>query len=119
MITTAQNKLKNDKYYPGNGLTDSKNLFGAEGRWLRFVSEFYQDSVADADVITLALGNTNFGTIMFDTIKDIFLNPTAKNWFPSRYHIDEVYLMADAAGIDENLMNMIWNSEKNMRQSKH
>ncbi|MBQ1931256.1 MAG: hypothetical protein II347_03835, partial [Lachnospiraceae bacterium] len=107
MVTNAQNGLKNDAYYPKNDLTDSKNLFGAEGRWLRFVSEFYQDSVADADVITLALGNTNFGTFMFDTIKDIFLNPTAKNWFPSRYHIKEVYLMAKRVGVDDEMMAMI------------
>ena len=84
MITTAQSRLNSDKYYPGDGLNQSRDLFGAEGRWLRFAAEFYQDSVKDADVITMSLGNTNFGTFMFDTIKDIFLNPNAKNWFPSR-----------------------------------
>ena len=57
MISTAKTKLAADDYYPKNGLNDSRDLFGAEGRWLRFVTEFCQDSVAEADVITLALGH--------------------------------------------------------------
>ena len=94
MINTAKQKLAANANYPNSGQWSSADidvLFnGVEGRWLRFAADFYQDSVADADVITLALGNTNFGTFMFDSIKEIFFNPNSPSTFPSRYHIDEV-----------------------------
>ena len=110
-VTTAQTKLAGNKNYPDSGQWSSSDidaLFdGVAGRWLRFVAEFYQDSVADADVITLALGNTNFGTFMFDSIKELFFDPNTPSGFPSRYHIGEVYLMAERANIDDELMAMI------------
>ena len=110
MISAAKQKLKNSDWLGDNQWSSANvdSLFnGVEGRWLRFAADFYQDSVADADVITLALGNTNFGTFMFDSIKELFFNPNTLSGFPSRYHIDEVYLMAERAGVDDELMTMI------------
>ena len=108
----AQTKLEGNVNYPGGDQWSSSDidaLFdGVSGRWLRFIAEFYQDSIADADVITLALGNTNFGTFMFDTIKELFLSSNVCE-FASSYHIGEVYLMAERAGIDDELMAMIKN----------
>jgi len=106
----AAAKLNNSDWLGDNQWSSSNidSLFGGvEGAWLEFAAEFYQESVADADVITLALGNTNFGTFMFDSIKEIFFNPNTPSGFPSRYHIGEVYLMAERAGIDDELMKMI------------
>jgi len=97
-ITIAQNAInnKNQPKYPDDE-ADIGEMAGYV--WLQVATEFYQDSVKNADVISLALGNTNFGTFMFQTIKEIIsgsdtLYSPRNNDFYSRYKIEDVYYVA-------------------------
>lgn len=82
--------------YPDENENDYLEM--GEQLWLQVATEFYQESVAEADVISLALGNTNFGTFMFQYMKEIIANKeysSRNNDFVGRYSIDDVYYVAN------------------------
>ena len=72
-VTNAVNGLAANENFPeynenrwANDVWDTNEDGGAAKigryRYLQIATEFYQESIKDADVITLAIGNTNFGT---------------------------------------------------------
>ena len=89
---------KSNPSYPEENAEDIGEMAGYV--WLQVATEFYQESVSDADIISLALGNTNFGTFMFQTIKEIISGSDTDfsprhNDFYSRYKIEDVYYIAE------------------------
>lgn len=69
-ITKAINGIKANPYYPEG--KDQTNEIGGY-KYLQIATEFYQESVKDADIISLAVGNTNFGTHMLSNIVDVIM----------------------------------------------
>ena len=72
--------------YEPNG----KNAELGRYRYLQIATEFYQESIKDADVISLALGNTNFGTYMLNDILAVVSDNDTKT-FAKNYDIEKVY----------------------------
>ena len=96
--TMAQHALDSvsNPSYPEENENDYLEM--GEQLWLQVATEYYQKSVADADVISLALGNTNFGTFMFQYMKEIIANKeysSRNNDFVGRYSLEDVYYVAD------------------------
>jgi len=82
--------LNADKEFP----SDSKrNVMGKY--YLPITTEFYQESVKDADIISLALGNTNFGTYMMSAMMDVVMDDSKLNSFVEKYDIEDVFALAD------------------------
>jgi len=99
MVNAAVAGLNSDEYYPEedtdkNGVVMGYSESEKTALWMQIAGEFYQESVADADIITLALGNTNFGTFLFQYIRWSFENDAYE--FDNRYNIEDAYkLLAD------------------------
>ncbi|MBR5328996.1 MAG: S-layer homology domain-containing protein [Firmicutes bacterium] len=53
--------------------------FKIEENHVAIVAEYYQKAVKEADIISLALGNTNFGTFMFNEIVNATMNGDTKS----------------------------------------
>ena len=60
-----ENRWANDGWDPSEDGSAAKI---GRYRYFQIATEFYQESIKDADIITLALGNTNFGTHMLNDI---------------------------------------------------
>lgn len=96
MVNAAKNGLAANEYYPDNGTHVNEMGYSEENKtalWLQIAGEFYQESIADADIITLALGNTNFGTFLFQYIRWSFENDAYE--FDNRYNIEDAYKIID------------------------
>ena len=91
-----QNAIKGvgkKQYYPTNK-NECEQIGGY--RYLQIATEFYQQSVKDADIISLALGNTNFGTFMFAAIVEILSGPESElEIFRNRYDVEDVFALAE------------------------
>lgn len=87
-LTAVSNGIAQNPYFP-QGNEDSAVMGSA---YLQISTEFFQRSVKDADVVSLALGNTNFGTYMLGHLIDAMNGDTSK--FSSRYDIEAVYTLA-------------------------
>ena len=70
-IAAAKAGLEKDAYFPENG---NEKVGTAENQFLQISTEYYQKSIADADVISVAVGNTNFGTNMLERILEVVMN---------------------------------------------
>ncbi len=90
-VQNATNGIAGNKYFPEN--KDEAALIGGY-EYLQIATEFYQKSVEDADIISLALGNTNFGTYMLTEIMEVSMSNDL-NRFPSRYDIEDVFNLAN------------------------
>ena len=88
---TNKYKNENGRYFPRNKA--EADLIGGY-KYLQIATEFYQQSVKDADVITLALGNTNFGTYMLTEIMEVAMNNNFDR-FNNRYDIEDVFNLAN------------------------
>ena len=89
-IANAINGIKANPYFPeGRSQTDSIGGY----KFLQIATEFYQESVKDADVISLAVGNTNFGTFMLTEILDVVMSNDTS--FAGTYSYDRVMAQAD------------------------
>ena len=87
-----ENRWANDSgWFDGNEYASCAKL--GRYRYLQFATEFYQESIKDADVISLALGNTNFGTYMLGDIRAIIGGDTTT--FKSDYDLEKVYDLVD------------------------
>ncbi len=107
--TIKQNAIENKRNpnYP----EDAEDIGEMAGYvWLQVATEFYQKSVADADIISLALGNTNFGTFMFQSMKEAIgargagWTDNRHNEFVDRYKIEDVYYIAN---FDEEMQKTV------------
>ena len=86
LVSKAQSVLS-DPYYPEGAAQAAE--FGGH-KFLQIGAEFYQESVKEADIISLALGNTNFGTYMLTEIMEVVMyNNTDR--FTDRYDIEKVF----------------------------
>ncbi len=90
-VGSSGNHTDVGKYYPGDY---SARVLGVLGyhMYLQIAGEFYQESIKDADVITLALGNTNFGTWMFDEMKSCISN--GSSGFDNNYKYADIMRFA-------------------------
>ncbi len=92
-IQAAVSGIGKNQYYPEN-----KNQCEQIGghRYLQIATEFYQQSVKDADIISLALGNTNFGTFMLAAIIEVLSGPPEElEIFRNRYNVEDVFALAE------------------------
>ena len=89
-ISKAKAGLSNDTYYP---VGSQVNEIGGY-KYLQISTEFFQKSMADADIISLAVGNTNFGTFMLSEIMDVVMDPN-DDTFRNRFKIEEAMALAD------------------------
>ena len=95
----AENGSALDPYYPeGRAQTDDMGGYA----YLQIATEFYQRSVKEADVISLALGNANFDTFMLNGIAEAIGGNADR--FTERYDIERVF---DVAGLDPETENKI------------
>ena len=90
-VQNAINGVNSSKYFPNNK-TQVDRIGGH--KYLQIATEFYQKSVAEADIISLALGNTNFGTYMLAAIMDVVMEGDTTT-FNNNYNIDNVFALAD------------------------
>ena len=81
---------QDDTYLLGNYTYPWRDGDNYNYNFLKMAGEFYQESVRDADIISLALGNTNFGTLMFDFIQDAISDPN-DDGFTGRYFFSDIY----------------------------
>ena len=88
-VNSAINGLKANDYFPEG--KDQINSIGGY-KYIQIASEYYQKSVADADVISLAVGNTNFGTFMLQSITDLIMYNNTN--FANNYKYDRVIAQA-------------------------
>ena len=89
-INNAINGLKRDTYYPEG--TEQPNEIGGY-KYLQIATEFYQESMKDADIISLAVGNTNFGTHMLYQIVEVVMGDS--HAFMSQYDLEKAWEMAE------------------------
>lgn len=94
----VNNRWANDGWDPSNEKGSNAKI--GRYRYLQIATEFYQESIKDADVITLALGNTNFGTYMLNDILAVVANNDTKTFY-SYYDIEKVYELANFQPDDE------------------
>lgn len=108
--TITQNAIDNkgNPNYPEENADDIGEMAGYV--WLQVATEFYQKSVEEANVISLALGNTNFGTFMFQSMKEA-IGAKGAGWadnrhneFADRYKIEDVYYVAN---FDEEMQKTV------------
>ena len=92
MIKKAVDGIDGDDEYPNKSQVPGN---GASTH-LQIGTEFWQKSVEDADIISLALGNTNFGTYMLNEIMDVTMYGDLVD-FASKYDIENVF---NLAGLD-------------------
>ena len=88
-VQKAISGIKADPYYP-QGKSQAKEM--GEHKYLQVATEFYQKSMADADIISLAVGNTNFGTHMLSNITDVIMGDDMS--FSTEYSIDKAKALA-------------------------
>ncbi len=100
--------LNANKRYPA-GKTQVNEIGGY--KYLQISTEFFQESVKDADVISLALGNTNFGTYMLNEIMEVVMYNNLTR-FPSRFDIENVFTLADMdPQLESNVRKLIDESD--------
>lgn len=102
-VSNAVNGLANNENYPEfnqNNFYDAGADQLGRNKYLMITTEFYKQSIKDADVITLALGNTNFGTYMLNDILDVVTTGNTTK-FASLYDIEKVYELAHFETEDE------------------
>ena len=98
-LNAIKTGVAGNTYFPESAA--DKKVMGPA--YLQISTEFYQQSVKDADIISLALGNTNFGTYMLAEIMEISMSNNVTQ-FPSRYDIEDVFRLA---GLDANVEKMV------------
>lgn len=92
-IQNAKNGLAADPYFPEG--TQVSQIGGY--KYLQIATEYYQKSMEDADIISLAVGNTNFGTFMLSHIMDVVMSDDMS--FSQTYKIEEVRAIADPVSL--------------------
>ena len=88
-IANAKAGLSADTYFPENK-SQVDSIGGA--KYLQISTEYYQKSIADADVISLAVGNTNFGTHMLSAIVDVVMSGDMD--FSQTYPVEKAWELA-------------------------
>ena len=106
-ITKAKEGVAADPYYP---YYSQVNEIGGY-KYLQISTEFYQKSMADADIISLAVGNTNFGTHMLSKIiGDVVMGGDLS--FPDNYKLEEINkLVAKDTFIQSEVNKMLGSDE--------
>lgn len=94
---------QDSKYFPRNE-QESRDFVGS--KYLQIATEYYQKSVEEADVISVALGNTNFGTYMLTEIMEVVMYNNL-NRFTDRYDIEDVYALANYSPEVEEAMRKL------------
>lgn len=84
-INKAIAGVESNPYYPSSK-SEMDEFVGY--KYLQIGAEYFQKSVEDADVISLAVGNTNFGTFMLTEILDVIMSDDYS--FAERYSYDRV-----------------------------
>ena len=103
-IANAKSGIAANSYFPRSKA--ETNTIGGY-KYLQIATEYYQQSVKDADVISIALGNTNFGTYMLTEIMEVTMSSNFER-FPSRYDIEDVFNLANLdAQIEATIRNLI------------
>lgn len=69
-INAAVNGIANDSYFPESKA--QANQIGGY-KYLQIITEFYHKSIEEADIISIAVGNTNFGTHMLSSIINVVM----------------------------------------------
>lgn len=99
-IQNAMNGIAADPYYP-QGKTQSNEIGGY--KYLQIATEFYQESMKDADIISLAVGNTNFGTHMLSNIMDVVMDGDTS--FSTQFSMEQAYALAAQDPFAETKVN--------------
>ena len=105
-VNAAVNGLKADTYFPENE-AQTQSIGGSA--FLQIATEYFQESVKDADVISLGVGNTNFGTFMLNAIMDVAMK--ADMDFSKDFSIDQARVQAKAVPGAEAKINAMLSSD--------
>ncbi|MBR2422012.1 MAG: hypothetical protein IKB09_06630, partial [Oscillospiraceae bacterium] len=99
-VENAKKGIAANPYYP-----EKEAQVGEIGdhKFLQIATEYFQESVTDADVISLAVGNTNFGTFMLTAIIDVVMSDDFG--FDETYKIERVQAMAAADDFTKATVN--------------
>ena len=102
-VNAAVNGLKADTYFPE---TEAQTQSIGGSAFLQIATEYFQESVKDADVISLGVGNTNFGTFMLNAIMDVAMK--ADMDFSNDFSIDQARVQANAVpGAEAKISTML------------
>ena len=72
--TAAQVQAAKDNVLPNAEGKVKNSEYATWGNHVPITAEYYQEAFAEADIISLALGNTNFGTFIFNEITNATMN---------------------------------------------